>query len=182
MQWEHGWGVRRDHPWTSNRDFAGGHPWTTDGVFAGGNPWRQLIRRRRLQGRSGWCRVGMQEGADVLDSLELRISRDVGTVLLYESGEGLDCVEELVVGRGVRYGERVMAQCDCVADGGAPCMPVEDGVAAVVVEGRANVVSVLAAIIPRASYGGLHVGECTASEGGHRSGIEVKGPMEGSPS
>ena len=135
-----------------------------------------------MRRRSGRCRVGVQEGADVLDSLELHVSRDVGTVLLYESGEGLNGVEELVVWRGVRYGERVMAQLDRVADGGAPCMPVEDGVAAVVVEGRANVVSVLAAIIPRATDGGLDMGECTASEGGHRSGIEVKGPMEGSPS
>ncbi len=126
--------------------------------------------------------MGAQEGADVLDSLELRVSQDVGTMMLYESGEGLDCVEELVVWRGVRYGERVMAQFDRVADGGAPCVPVEDGVAAVVVEGRANVVSVLAVIIPRASDGGLDVGECTASKGGHRCGIEVKGPMEGSPS
>ena len=101
-----------------------------------------------MRGRSGRCRVGMQEGADVLDSLELRVSRDVGTVLLYESGEGLDGVEELVVWRGVRYGERVMAQPDRVADGSASRVPVEDGVAAVMVEGRANVVSVLAAIIP----------------------------------
>ena len=86
-------------------------------------------------------------------------------------------MKEFVVGGGVRYGEGVVPKFDGVTDGSAPCVPVEDGVAAVVVEGRANVITILAVIIPRTSDGGLHMGEGTTAERCHGCGIKVKGAM-----
>ena len=68
--------------------------------------------------------------------------------MVYERSDGLNGMEELVVWRGVWYGERVVPKLDGVTDGGASCVPVEDGVTAVVVEGRADVIAILAAIIP----------------------------------
>ena len=49
------------------------------------------------------------------------------------------------------------------------------------VEGRANVITILAVIIPRTSDGGLHMGEGTTSERCHGCGIEVKGAMQRRP-
>ena len=155
-----------------------GHPWTLDRIRAGEHPWRWCVGRGR---RRGGCGVGMQDGADVLDSLELRVSRDVGTLVVYERSEGMNGMKELVIGGGVRYGEGVVPKLDGVTDGGAPCVSVEDGVAAVVVEGRANVITILAVIIPRTSDGGLHMGEGTTSERCHGCGIEVKGAMQRRP-
>ena len=83
-----------------------------------------------------------------MDSLELRVRRDVGTLVVYERSECMNGVKEFVVGGGVRYGEGVVPKLDGVTDGGAPCVLVEDGVAAVVVEGRAIVITILAVIIP----------------------------------
>ena len=67
---------------------------------------------------------------------------------MQERSEGLNGVEELVVGGGVWYGEGVVPELYGVTDGGASCVSVEDGVTVVVVEGRANVIAILAAIIP----------------------------------
>ncbi len=70
---------------------------------------------------------------------------------------------------------------DGVADEDGPGLLSENAIAAIVVDGRTQVETLLSPIVPRATEGGFAVVENPAAGRAHRCGIKVVGTKEAFP-
>jgi hypothetical protein len=96
-------------------------------------------------------------------------------------GDGIKAVDNCVGWCVSRDGEVVVMEVDCVGDAEGLGFGIDDAMAAVMLEGDANIESVGAAEVPGAAGGWLVVDDDGAEEWQERGGIVVEGAVKVCP-
>ena len=87
-------------------------------------------------------------------------------------------MEEFVLGRERRLSEVGVAELDSVGELLAFGVSSDDGEGAIMMEGRTDVKTILAAEVPRSALAGLCMDKDAAAKGANGSGIIIEGAVE----
>jgi hypothetical protein len=121
-----------------------------------------------------------KEVAESEECVELGIAGSGGSIV-DGIGDGVKAVDNCVGWCDSRDGEVVVMEVDCVRDVEGRGFGINDAMAAVMLDGDANVESVRATEVPGAAGGWLVVDDDGAAKWQERGGIVVEGAVEVCP-
>ncbi len=136
-----------------------------------------LVDWRGYGGDGAWFLPPTEKVTESRNCMELGIACGGGSIG-DGIGDGVKAVDNNVSWCDGRDGEVVMTEVDSVGDAEGLGFGINDAMAAVMLQGDANIESVRAAEIPCAASGWLVVGDDRAAKWEERGGIVVEGAIE----
>jgi hypothetical protein len=135
---------------------------------------------RSGSGNGVWFLPSTEEVTESGDCVELAVAGSGGSIG-DGVGDDIEAVDNCAGWCDSQDGEVVVTEFDCVGDVEGLGFGIDDMMAAVMLEGEANIESVRATEVPGATGGRLVVDDDGAAEWQERGGIVVEGAIEVCP-